>query len=160
MTTPLASLIFSLAVVGSISADTLTLEGHVGGDVQIRCSHISADDNVKYFCKASCMTESDILVKSARRGEPNIDGRYLLFDEGSGVFMVTIFNLKKSDSGTYWCGVDRVHKQSLHEVILTILEGEKIPESDSGILHLTKSPVGQDSSYSTDEPNGIMFCIK
>ncbi|KAL6482259.1 hypothetical protein MHYP_G00103390 [Metynnis hypsauchen] len=124
MTTPLASLIFSLAVVGSISADTLTLEGHVGGEVQIRCSHINADDNVKYFCKASCMTESDILVKSARSGEPNIDGRYSLFDEGSGVFMVTIFNLKKSDSGTYWCGVDREHKHSLHEVILNVLEGK------------------------------------
>ncbi|KAL7845237.1 hypothetical protein AOLI_G00234290 [Acnodon oligacanthus] len=124
MTTPLASLIFSLAALGSIIADTLTLEGHVGGDVQVRCSHINADDNVKYFCKAPCMTESNILIKSTRSGEPNIDRRYSLFDEGSGVFTVTIFDLKKSDSGTYWCGVDREHKQSLHEVILTVLEGK------------------------------------
>uniref|UniRef100_A0AAY5F660 Immunoglobulin V-set domain-containing protein n=1 Tax=Electrophorus electricus TaxID=8005 RepID=A0AAY5F660_ELEEL len=89
--------------------------------VQIHCSHRLAGTNVKYFCTASC-TEKDILIKSAKN-KLSVSGRFALFDEGSGVFTVTISNLRKSDSGTYWCGVER------QSVFLFILASEPTPPS-------------------------------
>ncbi|XP_036413517.1 CMRF35-like molecule 8 [Colossoma macropomum] len=118
----LTSIICTLTVLGSVMADTFTLEGYVGGDIQIVCSFKNADDNVKYFCNAVCKTDEDILIQSSRNINPNTEGRYLLFDGGSGVFIVTISNLRKSDSGTYWCGVDRTFKDSFHKVILKVLK--------------------------------------
>ncbi|KAL6482260.1 hypothetical protein MHYP_G00103400 [Metynnis hypsauchen] len=178
MTTLLTSIICSLTVLGSVMGDMFTLEGYVGGNVQITCPHELAHNNSKYFCNAVCETDKDIIIKSATNHNPVTRGRYSLFDEGSGVFIVTISNLEESDSGTYWCGVERFIKDTFHKVILKVLEapeptshttprlsdctskgtGDKIPESDSGILHSTKSPVDTDSS--TEEPNAEMFCIK
>ncbi|XP_035390452.1 CMRF35-like molecule 8 isoform X2 [Electrophorus electricus] len=114
--------LWTLTVLGSVTTDTLTVKGGVGGEVQIHCSHRLAGTNVKYFCTASC-TEKDILIKSAKN--KSVSGRFALFDEGSGVFTVTISNLRKSDSGTYWCGVERVFKDTYHEVILTISEASE-----------------------------------
>ncbi|KAG9262794.1 CMRF35-like molecule 9, partial [Astyanax mexicanus] len=66
----------------------------------------------------------DVLIKSDRMRNPNRKGRYTLLDEGSGVFTVTISGLKKSDSGIYWCGVQRMVKDTYLQVILTVLEGK------------------------------------
>ncbi|XP_036413321.1 CMRF35-like molecule 5 [Colossoma macropomum] len=121
----LTSIICTLTVLGSIMANTFTLEGHVGGQIQIRCSHGNAHKNIKYFCNAECETDEDILIKSARNRNPNTRGRYSLSDKGSGVFIVTISNLKKSDSGIYWCAVERPIKDTYRKVILTVLEAPK-----------------------------------
>ncbi|KAL7845236.1 hypothetical protein AOLI_G00234280 [Acnodon oligacanthus] len=122
MTTLLTAIICSLTGLGRVMGDTITLEGHVGGDVRIRCSHEFVYGNIKYFCNAECETKKDIIIKSTKKHNTATRGRYSLFDEGSGVFTVTISNLKKSDSGTYYCGVERLIKDTFHKVILTVLE--------------------------------------
>uniref|UniRef100_A0A8K9UQM5 Immunoglobulin V-set domain-containing protein n=1 Tax=Oncorhynchus mykiss TaxID=8022 RepID=A0A8K9UQM5_ONCMY len=72
----------------------------VGGQVTVGCSFTLAGNNNKYFCKGTC-SGRDILVET--KGSKNVSqDRYSIEDKGDGVFYVTIKNLMKSDSGTYW----------------------------------------------------------
>ncbi|XP_022541781.2 CMRF35-like molecule 3 [Astyanax mexicanus] len=129
-------------LTGGALADVISLEARVGGDVQIRCSHGFAHKNVKYFCNKTCLNR-DVLIKSDRMRNPNRKGRYTLLDEGSGVFTVTISGLKKSDSGTYWCGVQRMVKDTYLQVILTVLEA---PATTSYTQYPTASHPGNSQS--------------
>uniref|UniRef100_A0AAZ3RTX8 Immunoglobulin domain-containing protein n=1 Tax=Oncorhynchus tshawytscha TaxID=74940 RepID=A0AAZ3RTX8_ONCTS len=92
----------------------------VGGQVTVGCSFTLAGNNNKYFCKGTC-SGGDILVET--NGSKNVSqGRYSIEDKGDGVFYVTIKNLRKSDSGTYWCGVERSIKDTYQEEHLTVTD--------------------------------------
>uniref|UniRef100_A0A672QZG2 Immunoglobulin V-set domain-containing protein n=1 Tax=Sinocyclocheilus grahami TaxID=75366 RepID=A0A672QZG2_SINGR len=77
--------------------------GHSGKTVTITCSHDWASTNSKYFCRDPCKDSKDILVKS----DQSPRGRYTLKDSREGTFTVNITDLQESDSGIYWCGVER-----------------------------------------------------
>ncbi|XP_052382073.1 uncharacterized protein LOC127931956 [Oncorhynchus keta] len=84
------------------------------------CSFTLAGTNNKYFCKGTC-SGKDILVKT--NGSKNVtQDRYSIEDNRDGVFYVTIKNLMKTDSGTYWCGVERYGLDSYQEVHLTVTD--------------------------------------
>ncbi|XP_052382072.1 CMRF35-like molecule 1 [Oncorhynchus keta] len=92
----------------------------VGGHVMFGCSFMLAGNNNKYFCKGTC-SGKDILVKT--NGSKNVtQDRYSIEDNRDGVFYVTIKNLMKTDSGTYWCGVERYGLDSYQEVHLTVTD--------------------------------------
>ena len=94
----------------------------VGGQVTVGCSFTLAGNNNKYFCKGTC-SGKDILVET--NGSKNVSqGRYSIEDNRDGVFYVTIKNQMKSDSGTYWCGVDRTIKDTFLEVNLKVTDGK------------------------------------
>ncbi|KAK1803112.1 hypothetical protein P4O66_021650, partial [Electrophorus voltai] len=99
-------------------ASTVRVTGQVGGFVMISCSHKIADDNKKYFCRKPCKTDKDILIKS----DQSSTTKYKLKDLGDGRFTVNITELQKTDSGTYWCGVERWFKDTYIEVLLTVTE--------------------------------------
>ncbi|KAL1005553.1 hypothetical protein UPYG_G00060590 [Umbra pygmaea] len=76
-------------------------EGYEGGEVTFRCSHSQGplySNNIYLF------KQSDILVQ-ATESKKVTQGRYSLENTGDGKLTVTIKELKKSDSGTYWCQV-------------------------------------------------------
>ncbi|XP_072513826.1 uncharacterized protein [Salminus brasiliensis] len=145
MTSFLNIFICTFTVLGNSMGDTISLKGHVGGEIQIRCSHLHAKDNVKYFCNEACLTEEDILIKSTGRLNTNTKGRFSLFDQGTGNFRVNISGLMKSDSGIYWCGVDRSLKDTFHKVILTV---EEAPHTTSCT---TQSLPDQSTSEGTEK---------
>uniref|UniRef100_A0A3P8YCS1 Immunoglobulin domain-containing protein n=1 Tax=Esox lucius TaxID=8010 RepID=A0A3P8YCS1_ESOLU len=96
-------LIYYFGVISLLLLVVYILEG---GQVRFHCSFKWASSNNKYFCKKTCSGE-DILVETD--GSKNeTQGRYSIEDYGNGHITVTIKDLKKSDSGTYWCGVERV----------------------------------------------------
>ncbi|KAM9492068.1 uncharacterized protein ACWYII_004070 isoform 2-T2 [Salvelinus alpinus] len=102
-------------------SEGLEVTGLVGGQVEIKCSHKFAKHNKKYFCKDTC-TGSDILVHTEDSKDYTKTGRYSIDDRGDGDLTVTINNLKMSDSGTYWCGVDRFFIDTSQEVLLRVLD--------------------------------------
>uniref|UniRef100_A0AAY5KYL3 Immunoglobulin domain-containing protein n=1 Tax=Esox lucius TaxID=8010 RepID=A0AAY5KYL3_ESOLU len=103
-----------------VEASSSIKEEVEGGYVTFPCSFILAENNNKYFCKDPC---SDILVET--KGSRNVNqGRYSIEDNGNGVVTVTIKDLKKSDSGTYKCGVERVGVDTYQEVYLTVTDGK------------------------------------
>lgn len=107
--------------VGLWETEALTAE--VGKQIKIQCSHSYADTSVKYFCKGACR-DQDVIITS-RRSRTDSNGRYKIEDEGN-TFYVTISDLKVEDSGTYWCGIERVGVDTYNEVVLTVKGGERI----------------------------------
>ena len=91
-----------------------------GQDAKIKCSYRSAYGNIKYFCKDPC-TETDILVKSD--WYQSLPKRFSLVDHGSS-FTVTISKVRSTDSGLYFCGVDRIYKDTFKEITLEVITGE------------------------------------
>uniref|UniRef100_A0AAQ4R904 Ig-like domain-containing protein n=1 Tax=Gasterosteus aculeatus aculeatus TaxID=481459 RepID=A0AAQ4R904_GASAC len=108
--------LFAFLILSEVpAAATLSETGMAGKEVTIRCSHSYASTNVKYFCKGAC-DEEDILVRSSKHKDSN--GKYSIKDEGN-TFTVTISGLTEDDSGTYWCGIERVGVDTYNEVVLT-----------------------------------------
>ncbi|KAL6482056.1 hypothetical protein MHYP_G00101360 [Metynnis hypsauchen] len=101
----------------TVDGSDVTVSGQVGRSVRIKCSHKFAVNNGKYFCRDPC-TDQHVLIKS---GQPPT-GKYKLKDLGKGVFTVTITDLQTSDTGTYWCAVERYMKDTYHKVFLTVTD--------------------------------------
>uniref|UniRef100_A0A8C7NHQ8 Immunoglobulin domain-containing protein n=1 Tax=Oncorhynchus mykiss TaxID=8022 RepID=A0A8C7NHQ8_ONCMY len=105
----------------------------VGGHVVFSCSFFWAGTNNKYFCKGTC-SGRDILVETKRSKNVTQD-RYSIEDNRDGVFYVTINNLMKTDSGTYWCGVGRSGLDTYQEVNLTVTD-DCPPNSRQNVTHI------------------------
>lgn len=101
---------------------SINVMGFERGKVSFQCSHRLAWRNFKYLCKDPCKQDTDMLatVKSGRRVE---SGRITLVDLGNGVFTVTFSQLQLSDSGKYWCAVDRPGFDTFTAVYLTVKTG-------------------------------------
>ncbi|RXN18573.1 CMRF35-like molecule 5 isoform X1 [Labeo rohita] len=102
----------------SSTTGAISKEGYSEGNITITCSHRWAANNRKYFCRDPC-GHSDILVKS----DQTPTGRYTLKDSGDGTVTVHITHLQESDSGIYWCGVDRFGFDTFENVKLTVSKG-------------------------------------
>lgn len=102
----------------------MSLTGSQGQTITIKCSHSNAYSNTKYFCKARCNIREDVLVSTV---DETTSKKYSIRDEGN-TFYVTISDLTKDDSGTYWCGIDRLVLDTYSKVVLQVLpkvvEGE------------------------------------
>ncbi|XP_056627205.1 CMRF35-like molecule 5 [Triplophysa dalaica] len=112
------------------STDTFEKHGYTGETIEVSCQHSWASTNRKYFCRDPCENR-DVLVSSDRSS----NGRFSLKDFGNGMFTVTITDLQKTDSGIYWCGVDRTFSDTYHEINLTVFK-DITPTTTE--LHTTK----------------------
>uniref|UniRef100_A0AAY5JYR4 Immunoglobulin domain-containing protein n=1 Tax=Esox lucius TaxID=8010 RepID=A0AAY5JYR4_ESOLU len=138
----MVTILFALCPAGS---EVLTVTGVVGGRVVIKCSFNSLDNHIKYFCKSPCLTESDVIIKTKVSNNYIAKGRYSITDHGNGYFTVTIKDLKKSDSGTYWCVVERVGVDSYQMVNLSVVEA---PPTTSDVITATAPMTGNQCSHS------------
>lgn len=101
---------------------SIDIQASERGDVSFKCSHSYAWSNNKYLCKDPCKTDRDILVR-IQSGQKAESGRISLADLGNGVFVANISRLQLSDSGVYWCGVDRTFSDTFIRVHLTVNRG-------------------------------------
>ncbi len=104
---------------GISATDGTDIHGYTGKDATITCSHGWASSNIKYFCRDPC-GKGVFLVKSDQTPK----GRYTLKDHGAGSFTVSITDLHESDSGMYWCGVERYGPDTFKKVKLTVSKGK------------------------------------
>uniref|UniRef100_A0A672QZ15 Ig-like domain-containing protein n=1 Tax=Sinocyclocheilus grahami TaxID=75366 RepID=A0A672QZ15_SINGR len=101
---------------GDSATDGTAMHGYFGKGATITCSYSWASTNIKYFCRDPCDDIKDILVKS----DQSPKGRCTLKDSREGTFTVNITDLQESDSGIYWCGVERFGFDSFKKVILAV----------------------------------------
>ncbi|XP_051241431.1 CMRF35-like molecule 7 isoform X1 [Dicentrarchus labrax] len=122
---------------GLWETEAITVTGELEKAITIKCSHVNAFSNVKYFCKGTCKNE-DMLIRSTKEKEASND-KYSIRDDGN-TFYVTISHLTDNDSGTYWCGIDRYGIDTYNEIILTVVEGNKsTPETPQTISNTKAS---------------------
>uniref|UniRef100_A0A4W5LIT9 Immunoglobulin domain-containing protein n=1 Tax=Hucho hucho TaxID=62062 RepID=A0A4W5LIT9_9TELE len=82
-------------------------------EATIRCNYPENYENsIKFFCK-----------EDSQQNYKN-KGRFSILNTISGFFTVTITRLEKSDSGKYWCGVNRLLKDTYTEVHLKVTDGK------------------------------------
>ncbi|KAG8015212.1 CMRF35-like molecule 5 [Nibea albiflora] len=108
---------------GLRETEAMSVTGEVGETVTIKCSHANAFSNVKYFCKGACRDE-DVLI-SSRNTKKGSNDKYTIRDEGN-TFIVTVSRLTEEDSGTYWCGIERVGVDTYNKVVLTVIQGKLV----------------------------------
>lgn len=109
--------------VGLWEAESISVTGALHQEIKITCSHTNAGSNVKYFCRGDCGYE-DVLITS-RVTDKDSKRKYSIKDEGN-TFFVTIYDLKETDSGLYWCGIERAGVDTYNRVDLIVTKGEVI----------------------------------
>lgn len=117
-------------MVVATSAAAVEVSGHVGAEVSIRCSGNwttlgnSSERHKLYFCRGACTGQNVIIQSTGGEAGVTRRGRYSVeAGGGDGAFKVIIAELKKTDAGTYQCGVGKSMVALYQEVSLIILDG-------------------------------------
>ncbi|XP_067261125.1 CMRF35-like molecule 8 isoform X2 [Chanodichthys erythropterus] len=119
-----------LMIPGVMNSNVVT--GYSGGEVTITCKYDSGyTTSEKYFCEGQWLSCTDYIRTDAKNRWVN-SGRFSLYDNTiSAVFTVKIRDLNVWDSGTYYCGVDRLMMDSQTEVNLNVIrDGDKADKSN------------------------------
>uniref|UniRef100_A0A3B3RHX5 Ig-like domain-containing protein n=1 Tax=Paramormyrops kingsleyae TaxID=1676925 RepID=A0A3B3RHX5_9TELE len=130
-----------------------------GGSVTIPCSY----DNMyqhqeKYWCKgwdwSSCSPK-------VRTNSPKISDEMLISDDPTKpVFTVTINNLRREDSGSYWCGVEISRGSAVGtRVYLSVTQGKmsvlQIVANEMHIFHASQVLVCSTATWAAVWLNGL-----
>ncbi|XP_029014644.1 uncharacterized protein LOC121201638 isoform X2 [Betta splendens] len=108
----------------TVGVKSLTQTGYVGKNVTFHCSDwkgfiwSNVKSYVKYICNNPCKEDKHVIMK-VKPGETKHENRIYLFNNGV-TLSVTFINLQKSDSRTYYCGLDENLRDSLIEVNLNV----------------------------------------
>ena len=120
--------VFPLVALSIVEVKPLNMNGRVGENVTIGCSDwdvwSDVTQNKKYFCYSPCTEDKHIIVKAAF-GKTSYKNRIKITNTAEGLF-VTFTDLQKSDSYTYYCGVNRVGQDSFIKVNLKVTDGKFI----------------------------------
>ncbi|XP_059184718.1 CMRF35-like molecule 9 [Centropristis striata] len=155
-----------LSALSVVEVKTLYINGRVGESVHFTCSGwdsvTSVRENDKYFCYSPCTDKVHIINKAAFK-RTTYKGRVELTNSGESLF-VTFKNLHESDSGTYYCGVDRWGKDSFIEVNLKVTDAKSSsPKTTPKPLIVStlsfsapySSTTSSDSTRSCAGPDGV-----
>ncbi len=98
----------------------------VGENVTIKCSHwrsvLDVTSHDKYFCYSPCKEDKDVIITAAF-GKTTHTDRIQLNNSADGL-LVTFTNLQKSDSKTYFCGVEIFGFDAFIKVTLEVIDGK------------------------------------
>ncbi|NXW57538.1 PIGR protein, partial [Eurystomus gularis] len=107
------------------------LAGEVGGSVTHQCFYSTTSANKhdrKYWCKIVASRGCSTIISTTGYTSKDYRGRVSLEDiPQKGTFMVTMRELKKSDRGTYRCGIGSTNSDLYVSLNLTV-------SADTGVL--------------------------
>ncbi|KAL1281384.1 hypothetical protein QQF64_000187 [Cirrhinus molitorella] len=114
---------FTLMMIPGV-VSSISVTGYSGGGVIITCRYERKyTANAKYFCRGE-WSECTDRVKTEDTNKWVNSGRFSLYDDTrAAVFTVTITDLSKQDSDTYYCAVERSGLDPKTEVNLMVLTG-------------------------------------
>ncbi|KAK2909448.1 hypothetical protein Q8A67_005285 [Cirrhinus molitorella] len=122
---------FTLMMIPGV-VSSISVTGYSGGGVIITCRYERKyTANAKYFCRGE-WSECTDRVKTEDTNKWVNSGRFSLYDDTrAAVFTVTITDLSKQDSDTYYCAVERSGLDPKTEVNLMVLTADCCEKSIS-----------------------------
>ncbi|XP_008281485.1 CMRF35-like molecule 1 [Stegastes partitus] len=142
-----------LCVLMIVETETLTVVGHVGKNITAICRNQNfggdVKSNDKYICKSPCKKDKHIIIK-AKYKEAKKKDRIQLFNGPEGLY-VTFINLKKSDAGKYYCGVDQTGPDSYIELNLKVIDGPTTAVDTVTVVSAVSLDVIRSSTIPTTE---------
>ncbi|XP_070824760.1 uncharacterized protein [Chaetodon trifascialis] len=142
---------------GLVNAQIIVYSGSEGGDVTVECS-LSRTGSGTFFCRDSC-DEKDILIETtgvtAHRDRYSIEYRRA---SGGGRLVVTVKQLRKSDSGLYSCGSNgRLSKQQVEIIVIDAALHDENPSGEKTLYAQTGGSVVVECSF-TGSAAVTYFC--
>lgn len=133
------------------------LTGEIGGSVTHQCFYSIMPANKhdrKYWCKIAGSGVCYTVISTTGYTSKDHAGRVSLEDiPQNGTFMVTMTELKKSDTGTYRCGIGTTNRDLYVNLNLTVLAGRMLAGKRGGsalpAARLAGSSLGPDAGAST-----------
>ncbi|KAK4809264.1 hypothetical protein QYF61_016078, partial [Mycteria americana] len=133
------------------------LTGGVGGSVTHQCFYSTTPANKhdrKYWCKRAGSGVCYTIISTTGYVSKDHAGRVSLEDvPQNGTFMVTMTELKESDTGTYRCGIGITNRDLYVSLNLTVLAGRMLAGERGGSAPpaalLAGSGLGPDAGAST-----------
>ncbi|XP_022619149.1 CMRF35-like molecule 5 [Seriola dumerili] len=140
---------------GLINAETRIYTGTEGGNIKVSCSFLF-HGNTKIFCKDKCEKKEDILLETtsdrAERGRYRIEYERGAFTERATLY-VSITQLNMSDSGRYWCGLERFGPYGHDEFEIRVIEASTTSKPNLTLRPSSTSlPPSSTPSAATNQP--------
>src|SRR4029434_7924517 len=105
-----------------------TLEGSVGGAVDITCKYPDYSDVQSVVLKKMDCSKNVTIIESTQKDQTVTSGRFSLYhDSANRFFTVTIHNLSREDAGIYSCRILRYeddYNRFSTEIELEVKHGE------------------------------------
>ncbi|XP_010288389.1 PREDICTED: high affinity immunoglobulin alpha and immunoglobulin mu Fc receptor-like, partial [Phaethon lepturus] len=131
-----ASLALLQEPVSSTLYGSRFLRGEVGGSVTHQCFYSITPANKhdrKYWCKIAGSGVCYTIVSTTGYTSKSHAGRVSLEDiPQNGTFTVTMTELKRSDAGTYRCGIGTTNRDLYVSLNLTVLAGRTLAGERGG----------------------------
>ncbi|XP_035312118.1 CMRF35-like molecule 1 isoform X1 [Cricetulus griseus] len=159
----------------STAQDAITgpsmVRGQERGSLTVRCRYKSKwKDYKKYWCQGADWRTCETLVKTDASEKLVKKNRVSIRDNQTDlIFTVTLEDLRISDAGVYWCGIDRVGYDHMFKVNVNIDPAPQAPTTvlttlpttstttmftESGAVNGTSSFPQRSSPYSTLSDDG------
>ncbi|XP_051785163.1 polymeric immunoglobulin receptor-like isoform X1 [Erpetoichthys calabaricus] len=108
--------------VSTLSVSANNISGFEGQAASVQCFyHLEYSTFAKYWCRGDKSRNCDILTNTSK---PQTRGDKIVINDNQdrGVFTVTFNRLERSDSGSYWCGIEKLGHNVNAVVTLTVLQ--------------------------------------
>ncbi|XP_030621220.1 polymeric immunoglobulin receptor-like [Chanos chanos] len=126
------SLVFINALVGIMVEDN-SISGEEGSHVTVQCFYSERlTESDKNFCRADSWTS----CLSPKRVSQPYPALIQISDDNTGMFNVTMNNLKKDDAGLYWCTAG----EERFPVYINVSEKRRIPKFNKSDGQLVGGP--------------------
>uniref|UniRef100_A0A8C3J192 Immunoglobulin V-set domain-containing protein n=1 Tax=Chrysemys picta bellii TaxID=8478 RepID=A0A8C3J192_CHRPI len=110
--------------------------GPLGGELTVQCWYGRGYENyIKYWCRGTTWTSCLIVVTTGSEAIVKHDRVSIKDIHTFCTFIVTMKNLTEKDSGTYWCGIDKLGLDLMFSVKVNVLPGKsrRCPPAVSGL---------------------------
>ncbi|GCB70550.1 hypothetical protein scyTo_0008609 [Scyliorhinus torazame] len=100
------------------------VNGRLGGSITVDCQYNRPRNrnSEKYWCKGRRRFLCTVLVDTQRTQQERNNRLFIVDNQTSGIFSITMNQLSLGDTGWYWCGITTLGNDEMTSVKLNVLE--------------------------------------
>ncbi|XP_065419538.1 CMRF35-like molecule 7 [Chrysemys picta bellii] len=127
--------------------------GPLGGELTVQCWYGRGYENyIKYWCRGTTWTSCLIVVTTGSEAIVKHDRVSIKDIHTFCTFIVTMKNLTEKDSGTYWCGIDKLGLDLMFSVKVNVLPAVPASPPPAPMRETTVHAASTESSFRWTAP--------